>query len=498
MADLVHSPPTRARDWPRRLGLPALGIAVALAFGLVAARQWPQLLDLLDYPYQIDYGEGVVVGQAARLEHGLELYPASDLDGPGFVGANYPPLYYLAVALAPELPTNVFQEARLLSFAGYLLTALLAGLLAGRLARWRPAGLVAAAAVLALPPAREWGVFAKPDLPALAASTAGLLAVVLARPGRAPWAAPLFALALLTKQTAVAAPLAAGLWLLLTPGRRREALALGGLTAALVLGPLVLLELGPQAVFWHLVVANARGWVWDRFDDIGLTFLEIYRPLLPVAALVAPLAWRQRRLAPLALYLPLALLTLLAAGLPGSSRNYALEAGVALSIAGAVGLGWLARQPRRWPALAALGCAALLGAQAVGLWQLPERSYGRRPPTAEATSRFGVMLNFLRTEADGPVLSENVGLLVQAGLPIEYYDPSLMYKLAIAGAWDQQPLLEQIAARHFAYILTEANLETSPERAGRWTPEMIAAIHQHYRVLYRDILVIYAPRDEQG
>jgi hypothetical protein len=348
--------------------------------------------------------------------------------------------------------------------------------------------------MLVVPPAREWGVFAKPDLLALAFSTAGLLVASVAS-RRVLWAAPLFALALLTKQTAVAAPLAVGLWLLLTPGRRRQAVLLGGLTAALTLGPLVVLELGPAEVIWHLVVANARGWFWDRFDDIGLAFLEIYRPML-LATLLLPLAWWRRPLTPLAYYLPLAVATMLAAGLPGSSRNYAIEAGLALAIGAGLAVGWLGQSRQRLARGLALGCVALIGWQAVVLWNLPERTYGRRPPTAEATGRMRVMLNFLRNEAaPGPVLSENVGLVVQAGRPVEYNDPSLMYKLAMAGTWDQQPLLDQLTARHFAVIMTEINLETSPERAGRWTPEMIAAIQANYRVLHRDVLIVYTPRE---
>jgi hypothetical protein len=183
--------------------------------------------------------------------------------------------------------------------------------------------------------------------------------------------------------------------------------------------------------------------------------------------------------------------------LPGSSRNYAIEAGLALAIAGGLVVGALVRSPRPWAATLTVGCLALLGVQAVDLWRLPERAYGRRPPSAQVTHGYANVLAFLEVEGErGPVLAEDVGLLVQAGLPVAYHDPSLMAKLAAAGSWEQRPLLDEIEQRRFAFILTEVNLEEDPERAGRWTPEAVAAIRAHYRVLHRDILTIFAPRPD--
>jgi hypothetical protein len=470
-------------------------VAVAAAFAAVALRSLPQAIDLLDYPLGLDYGEGVVLSQVRRLAEVGNLYPASDRTGPGFVGAMYPPLYYLLLLVTPDSPASIYTDGRLWSFAGYLATAVLAGLLVGwRRPAW-PAGLMTAAAVLALPPAREWGGFAKPDLVALAFSTAGLALVTLS-PQRALLAAPLFALGLLTKQSMVAAPAAAVLALALLHGRWRSAIALAGLTGLLVAVPLGVLELGPEDVTWHLLLAQSRGWVWERFDNIGLRFLEIYRPMLAVALTAIALAvWRRRPNLP-ALYLPLALLTLLASGAPGSSRNHALEAGLALALASGAALVEAAASGPRWRPLVTGSLVALLAWQAAIVWTLPERDFGRRPPLPSVTARHKGILNFLKSEADGPVLSEDIGLLVQAGLPVEYHDPSLMQKMADAGHWDEQPLVDAINDRRYTYILTEGDLVQSPERAGRWTAETVAAIRANYRVLFRDVLTIYEPRKD--
>lgn len=500
---LTHAAPPERFWFLARLGLVMLMVLIAVGFAGIVARDLAQSLRLLDYRYALDYGEGVVMSQVVRLEDGLSLYPATDRTGPGFVGANYPPVFYQLLALFPTDLLHLYTSGRWVSFISYLITALLAHVAVWRMTRLLPAGLVAAAIFLAMPPSREWSLFVKPDLLALALSTAGL-ALVTTAPRWTLLAAPIFALALLTKQTMIAAPIAVGLGLLLTPGRRRQAFLLAGLVAILVLIPLIQVELGPDEIVWHLLFANVRGWHWDRFDDLGIKFLEICLPLLAGLAVCLIMVWRSRRAEPLIIYGPLTLLTLLESGAPGSSRNYALEAGLGLALSSGLSIGYLMRlvdhQSQRRVARMATGLSlalcGLLGLQAQHLWQLPEREFGRRWPTTQVTRGYDHVLNFLSSTDDGPVLSEDPGIVVQAARQLEYYDPSLMQKMADAGSWDQQPLLEAIEARHFSVILTLVDLERSPERAGRWTPEVVAAILANYRLLYRDALMIFVPRQD--
>ena len=75
--------------------------------------------------------------------------------------------------------------------------------------------------VLPLPFLDEWGFAARPDVPAVALSLLAMLLLVW-RPERVWPAAVVAVLALFTKQTAVALPAAATLWLLLA-GRWRAA-----------------------------------------------------------------------------------------------------------------------------------------------------------------------------------------------------------------------------------------------------------------------------------
>lgn len=50
----------------------------------------------IQYPYQIDYGEGYLLNQAKIFSEGNWIY--KDIDEPPFLISNYPPVYPLLVS----------------------------------------------------------------------------------------------------------------------------------------------------------------------------------------------------------------------------------------------------------------------------------------------------------------------------------------------------------------------------------------------------------------
>jgi hypothetical protein len=99
---------------------------------------------------------------------------------------------------------------------------------------------------------------------------------------------------------------------------------------------------------------------------------------------------------------------------------------------------------------------------------------------------------------DDPVLAdEYMGLLTMNDRPL-YLQPFEVSQLANAGMWDQQPLLDDIAAQTFDGILIH-HFDTWPVHNERWTPEMLAAIEKYYRpVKTLAGTVIYIPQGETG
>ena len=219
----------------RLLLVGVLGIAALNAAGFLAG-SWT----LIRYPFELDYGEGIVLWQAAHVfdlrdaYHPVERYP--------HVVFNYPPVYHVLSRMATIVTGDLLVGGRALSWLSGVGIAVVAGLLASTAVRtrgWSRTVAAVAAPLLALQLATfEWIPYMRVDAAAVFCSMLGMLVFVRARSRSVRRAAGvLFVLALFCKQTMVAAPVAAVSTLLLT-GLVGEALALGSVMAALGLGVL--------------------------------------------------------------------------------------------------------------------------------------------------------------------------------------------------------------------------------------------------------------------
>ena len=505
-------------------------VALLLAAVWLAIPALARMVGLLLYPYAVDGLEGTLLYEARLWRSGAALY--QPLERFGFVSAPYPPVSYLALMLFDMIPgPHVFFGGRLVSFLAALAVAALIAIMVRRAGGAWGAGALAAALLLSAPPLQLWGTRIKPDVLALCFTTLGLLfaadtidqnphradssttlrdysrlfaqrrgqqtAFTIARAMALP--AVCFALAFFTKQTAVAGALAFGIALLVADWRGTGALR-GWLARplifalcylALTLGAWALLDLATgrmytQHVWWNF----ARGGWWSPilfWRIVGL--LTFWLPLLPIALLSLWVA-RERRAALLpACYLLMVPISLLGAGEEGAHHNHLLETHTALALCGGIAIGWcVASLPRRlWLALPAAGLLALQ------LWLAPQPPawYAGQLAPSDPPDRY---LAFLRA-TPGEVLGDDTGLLFQAGKDLRYNDPSTMGPAARSGLWDQSGLLEDIANQKFTAIMIPTDATTADRSSsGRWTPEMLAAIRQHYRLLYRDTLNTFVPR----
>jgi ABC-type sugar transport system permease subunit len=191
-------------------------------------------LAALAFPYPLNYGEGPLLDQAARLTDLKNTYPA-DLSKPPYVVSNYPPLFVLLQAPFVWIFGPGFLYGRAISLAS---TVAAAGLIAATLnafTRDKTASAACGLTFLAVPFMLHWSSLDRVDMMGLALSWGGLYAVVR-RPDRRNAllvAVLFFVAAIYTRQTyALAAPLAAFAWLL-AAGHGRRALALATLTVGL-------------------------------------------------------------------------------------------------------------------------------------------------------------------------------------------------------------------------------------------------------------------------
>jgi hypothetical protein len=321
-----------------------------------------------------------------RKIHGRPVY--GDVTEPPYASASFNWLFYATYGTILRPLVKVGGDS-LLPLAGHWLTAIFAVLGAAGCtwasvrgqasAATRLAGAAIGSLLFLGPLVGWWGVTLRPDVAALLAELAGVLAFLYwhrTHPGRAVAAAVLaFYLAWAFKPTVLGAFFAVAAFLL-AHRRWREAAFFGGATVALWL--LTLVIGGP--VYRAALLATAT----NNAFSVPVGVANLWSVLLALAPLLGGLPWwlgalrrhrpwRQRSLAHDALVLStLGLLVVIAifsaaAAKIGASRNYFFTAGLLLTVGTVLGV-WPLQRTRLAPALACVLTLIMQGGFLAGLW----------------------------------------------------------------------------------------------------------------------------------
>ncbi|MBN2500930.1 MAG: glycosyltransferase family 39 protein [Anaerolineales bacterium] len=456
--------------------------------------------------YPLDYGEAPLLDQAMRLAQGISIY-RPDLSTHPYTISNYPPGYVLALTPFVMLFGPSFAYARAISLLSTLGTAFfLYGIITHLHKGDRFAGVVAAVVFLAFPYVVEWSGLARVDMLALLLSSAALYVAVrnpTTRRGLILTAALLVAAVYTRQSYALAAPFAAFVWMWTKD--RRQALRLAGLV--IVLGGLLFLILNlvtGGGFYFNIVTANVNDFSLARVGDYALGVLA-NAPLAVLLAL-ALLVFGFRKVPSwpfIAAYLMGATASAFTVGKVGSNVNYLLELSAALSLAVGAAVAWMRQEPAdaakaedllddpdyktRFELIHKPTSQMLLGSLVfilvgVLLGNLMHASLTSpieaRKWRLKPKNELG-QLNLQVEKSTDPVLAgEYMGLLTLQDRPL-YIQPFEVTQLAKAGIWDQTPLLESIRAQEFSGIFIHNYLNWTVYKE-RWTPEMLAAIHESY------------------
>lgn len=461
------------------------GAALAGLAYLAGLTAWLGLAGLF-FPYQLDYGEGVLLHFVREWSQGRPIY------NPGYaypyITANYPPLTILAALLLVPLLGLSYAAGRLWTLLAILAVA---GLIVAWIwregKRWLPA--VAAGLLWAGSPyLYHWAPLFRADLVGLALTLGGLAAVNAAcspRAGEQPRrdlllvGSLLFLAALYTKHSFLFAPAAALAYLVLR-GHRRQAAGMALTLLALGAGLFVLINHLTQGGFWFgMVASNVNPFLWPEFWKQQADFFRTFAGLVALALwyLVAKLA--SDRSTPLRsrvgladCYLVAALVSLWFAGKAGAWENYFFEALTALALCAGLGLARLRRSGKLLPRLA----APLLVLLQLGLaWHTPHAADRYLQLTQESNQAIKPIL----TAAADPILSEDMGLLVTNGKRLDYY--SFQYsQLARTGRWDQAWELEQLRRQRFSLVILEQGTRLDVDRYQRFTRELLSELDRNY------------------
>jgi hypothetical protein len=429
-----------------------VGIGLSALFCIAAARS-------LGLAWPVTHPEGALIATVVRVRDGEPLY--QDFRQPPYLIAPYPPLQPVVAGLLSRLLSLSTIETIALA-RGLTLTASLAStFLIWEIARAhgasRQAALAGASLLLPLPFLDEWGFGVRPDLPALALSLGALL-VLYRQPDR-PWqAAALAVLAFFTKQTAIALPVAATLWLILG-GRWRAAIEFAAtwiLLAGVGIGLMELWTGGDYILNTVLALLNTPKHGFDLATrDIQPLFTDGWLPVgLAIIATVV-LTVQRRRSLPALYFLVATVVALVTLRNTGSDVNYLIEPAGAACILAALAIGrvWGAeiRSARaRW--FQVISSVVLAGAAVV--WGYPHFGYWRTDGGVQPIRRMPLQ----EIAAADSVLSEEPLAVILADKPLFVSDTFQISQLTSSGFFDPTDLERRIKRSEFDLIVLRSDV----------------------------------------
>ena len=442
-------------------------------------------IEAIRYPFQLDYGEGIV-WQQALLIPGPRMY--GDITRYPFIVFHYPPFYHLVVRCLALLGANMLVAGRSVSVASTLMIAVLAAGLSFRASRDETArapalagAAVAGLSVFCYWPVVVWSPLFRVDMPATALSFLGVWCAVRSvdHPRQLYLALIAFVLAVYTKQSSLAAPLATvPVMLLATRARTIKACGLGFLLGMVALALLMWVTHG--GFLRHIILYNL-----NRYN-LGTAFLAVSLQSSQIVFLVLAIAgiyfgWRglatQAPFANLAafgqhlrhnpssltraillLYFTASTATLATLGKSGGTLNYFIEwmciwspwIGTLTAMLVNTALGSDGHQSPLHRPIALIMVPILLIYQVALMPSSAATAY--RLNDSERTKQLGQLLARV-DRAKRPVLSDDMVLLMKAGKTVPW-EPAIFAELAATGRWDERPIVELIAARAFSFIVT--------------------------------------------
>lgn len=432
--------------------------------------------------HQLDYEEGNILNTAVLINQGMTPYP--DLHAWPVVINPYGPLpYYLTAGIVHFFGPR-FAPPRALIIAAAMVCALLTGLLIVHFTGSPLVGACFGFLLLSQRLVESWMPVLRVDFLALTLALLGLY--LFARfPRRWPLAATLFAFAIFTKFSFLAAPSACFVSLLVQRQWRR-AFYFAALMCAVV-----------AALFGSAILATHGAFAYDVFLTEGSPMAWIhlhmfFRPLFgsnPVLIIlcVAALAWacKTRQFVIPVLYVIFTLLESLTSAKVGSNSNHLLELNAALCILA----GWFVCQMLQRGS--ALAVAVSLAGAAIGIWMLLLLPY---VPSSRPVTGCTEIYNAIAHTPSDRILSEDSGLLVVNRKTVWVSGTFAYALLANSGKSPDTELQQRVRDRWFDYVVLDDDWQ---QRSTRWSDAVRQRIGENYTLVgrfpCRDARYVYAP-----
>ncbi len=507
----AERPAAQPGVWLARL--PGLGLLVVLLVFLLArlARYLDFAWASVRYPFQLEYGEGLVWQQAA-LMLGPDAY--RPIDHYPYTAFEYPPLFHLAVRGLMYLGLDPLLSGRLISVLSTGATCILVSMLAWRFLRdrvgWRVAAIgavVAALLPLTFQPVLQYSRLMRVDMLAIALGFLGVNLVVASL--RRAWlgyaAIIVFVMAGYTKQTAIAAPTACLLALAIRNWKAAARILLVGSVIAAVVA-LYLHRVTEGEFFRHILTYNMNTWRLSTFlgmvlgqTDHALYFLLAWGGLVAawlfsadrmrlhgIAAFRAGIR-KDTGLFVLVVVTAMFLISIaMSSGLgkTGADINYLIEGMCVWTILLGIAVGLavarlLSAPPGRW-SIMTFALFGLLLFQGLNLPLFSRTISGVILIDRQQIANLWALTARIRT-AGAPVLSDDVVLLLRAGQRMPW-ETALFTELTRQGIWDEADAVAMVRERKFAFVVI-ATPRSDAVYDERFSPAIQTAIAASYPVV---------------
>ncbi len=474
------------------------------------------ILKIFEIQYGVDFGEGYLANMSQEMVRGHNPYHS--LDHPPWIVSSYPPLFPLInglimALLGPSLLPGRFIAA--VSLIGILATSVL---ILRRLGIGATIAVLAAGIMLVFPWSVQWAQVVRVDTLGILLTLSGLYIWIRSdKPGDAVLAAVFLSLAVLTKHSLLAAPLAILVHAFITKDRRR--IMLLALLPILIGGSYGIINLlTGGGLFDHLFTYTANAWFMKRFTSgLGEYFKVTWiLQIIAISALLIPgIAAGHRKI--LGWYYLFTTLTLTAYGFEGSDTNYFIEPLLATALLAGLALDHFTESPemkissfRGIPSAQTIAYGLILTIFILGRF-INASDYKIHRVTPDKLSN-GQWLMRMAADVGGDVLSEDASFPFLVGKEV-VFQPYIMSLLSRTGKWDQDEFVSTIRDGKYSMIILRVDL-TDPyntERRGgvfemagfdRWTEEMEDAIIERYRLqggtdvgVGNHLWYVYFPRD---
>lgn len=424
-------------------------IIIFLLWSTVLFINWCYKVVTIDI--QLDYGEGEILNFSYLLSKGEGVYRY--VNGYPLLFCNYPPVFILLCSIFMNEDFSLIP-GRIISLMALFIILLIVFLIVKHESKSLYLSIMASFIVIYFYPIFFWAPFCRIDIFGTAFSFLGFWFVVKYKDSNLKYLSIVFFLiSLYTKQTLIAAPIAAYLYLFLK-NRRQGLICIFSLAISGLIIFILMSILTGGAFYYNLITYNNRDFFWDRFFASWTeTVLPFYPVFLAFSLFYVFLTLVERKNSPITFYFITSVLITILTGGTGADLNFFIEFFILVSIATALLFShinkiWNGKEK----SLVLLLCYFLIISQfiAKGTRLFPE------PPEPDQINQDKAMVEIFKS-SEKNILADNLTNILRSGKPVLLHP--FVFNYLARGRWDKEIFLSHIEKGNFSLIELPAGKE---------------------------------------